>query len=447
MKKKWFYVLIIIIPFNLLVAQTDKQTELTSKDEIKKIAKELEKLKEDYSTKLDALEALIKQIKSKIEEKEQEDELAELLAEAQSLSEKKKEKKTNISKKFHSGTRRQQGLNPNISLGGDFFGGVSSDKSDFISDPSDYSYGTNKFDIREVEVALVASLDPFARGKAFFSITVDGISIEEAYIEWLNLPLNMNLKGGKFYAEFGPLNRYHDHALPQFDRPKAIVNLFSNAGLGGIGLSSNFLLPTLFWSDATNLDLAVVTGGNDFSFTSQGKTNLLFIGHLTTFYDVSDNSFIEWRLGGVTGKNDPNEHFQSYIGSLGLIYKWVPVGQAKYKTFDWKTEFLYSFREEPTKNVKSFGFYSSVQNKLDSQFWLSGRVGYSQLPFDNKQTIWDLTAAVDYWQSEFVLVRFQYQYNIREMFDVYGYNGKLPNDHSITIQVSWAMGPHKHEAY
>ena len=100
--------------------------------------------------------------------------------------------------------------------------------------------------LREVEVALEAPLDPFTRGKTFISISKDEISIEEAYMEWLNLPLKMNLKIGIFYAEFGPLNRYHDHALPQFDRPRALVNLFSNKGLGGAWVCCKFYASKYF---------------------------------------------------------------------------------------------------------------------------------------------------------------------------------------------------------
>jgi hypothetical protein len=141
------------------------------------------------------------------------------MEEAAQLSEKEVIEEEHANKRCLSGGRQQQGLNPNISLGGDFFGGFSSSDNEYISDEGDVFYGNNGFFLREVELGLESALDPFTRGKSFISITRDAISIEEAYMEWLNLPLNMNLKVGIFYSEFGPLNRYHDHALPQFDRP------------------------------------------------------------------------------------------------------------------------------------------------------------------------------------------------------------------------------------
>ena len=130
-----------------------------------------------------------------------------------------------------------------------------------------------------------------------------------------------------------------------------------------------------------------------------------------------------------------------------MIYKWVPVGRSKYRTLDWKSEFLYSYRQGVLENIKSKGFYSSLQYKLNARFWLSGRIGYSELPYDNSQSEWDFTGCVDFWQSEFVFLRLQYQYNMREINSMNNYSGELPDAHSFLAQICWAMGPHKHEAY
>ncbi|MEE4311751.1 MAG: hypothetical protein V2J62_07750, partial [candidate division KSB1 bacterium] len=153
------------------------------------------------------LEQELERIKEKLEKRDKEDQLQKLLDEANKLKRVEKKETSGIGKKFRSGTRKQSGLNPNISVGGDFFFGVSSSKANVISEPSDISYGNNRFELREMEVAFVAPLDPFTRGKSFISVQQDAIAIEEAYMEWLNLPLNLNLKAGIFYSDFGILNR------------------------------------------------------------------------------------------------------------------------------------------------------------------------------------------------------------------------------------------------
>lgn len=394
------------------------------------------------------IDSLLTKSSSTGELEEADTDLQQLMDEANQLAEKKAVKDEDQLKKFHSGIRQQQALNPNISLGGDFFAAVSTSDHDFISEPGDISYGNNGLHLRELELALEAPLDPFTRGKSFISISKESISIEEAYMEWLNLPLNMNLKIGVFYSEFGPINRYHDHALPQFDRPRALVNLFSNKGLGGTGFSSNFMLPEILFSDASTFDFAIVRGtetGDNFSFDNKG---LLYIGQFKNFYEISQDSYFEFRFSGVAGRNPHPEKNNSYVGSLGINYKWVPAGREKYRTFDWKTELLYSHRLQNSETVKSMGFYSSVQNKLNARFWIGGRIGYSELPYDNTQHEWDYTLNLDFWQSEFVFTRIQYQYNRRNIESLIpDMSNSLPNDHSILLQVCWAMGPHKHEAY
>jgi hypothetical protein len=293
----------------------------------------------------------------------------------------------------------------------------------------------------------VAPLDPFTRAKAFLSGSTSGIEVDEVYMEWLNLPLHLNLKAGVFKAEFGFLNRYHEHALPQFDRPRALVNLFGNDGLSGTGLAFNFMLPSWI-AHASSLDFSLLYGRNAQSFLEEPDAGFMYAGQFLNYYDLSPGSYLEIRLSGAAGRNDlqAGDHL-SLIGSAGLAYKWAPVGREKYRTLEWKTEFLYSSRETGEGNYRSKGFYSSLQNKLSSRLWLGGRVGYSELPYDPNQFEWDYTISLDFWQSEFVMTRFQYQYNRRHMEERMEVEGPVPSDHSFIIQVAWAMGPHKHEAY
>jgi len=430
--------LFLLIFFSIsLFAQTEKiENDKTEKADQKNI-----------DEKLQELEKQIQELKAKIDKKEKQNELKKLLEEASHLTTVEKIKETGIGKKFHTGVRQQSALNPNISVGGDFFGSISSSKSDFLNEPSGLSYGNNGFHLRELQVSWIAPLDPFTRGKSFVSFTSDAIAIEEAYMEWLNLPLNMNLKTGIFKTEFGVLNRWHDHALPQFDRPKALVNMFSNSQLGGFGFSGNFILPRLLAADATSFEAAVIRGGSNQSFTDQGKYRLIYVGHLKNFYDLSRSTYFEFSLSGAAGKNDPAEKYNSYVGDIGFTIRWVPVGRSKYRTFDWRTEFLLSRRETATGNINSKGFYTSLQNKLNARWWISGRFDYSELPYDNKQQEWALTGCLDFWQSEFVYFRIQYQYSNRDFSEVIGLPGPYPDESTLTFHVNWAMGPHKHEAY
>lgn len=393
------------------------------------------------------LEKALKAIDEEVSEQNKANEMETLIQEAERLSSQQQEISVDLSKKFFSGVRQQQGLNPNISFGMDFFGGFSTSDESSVSEPGDLSYGNNGFYLREAQLSLIAPLDPYTRGKAFISATHSGFEVDEVYMEWLNLPLNLNLKAGMFKTEFGFFNRYHDHALPQFDRPRALINLFGTEGLGGAGLATNFLLPPVI-AHSTTLDLSMVYGSNPQSFRNDSVAGFICTGQLLNYYDLTASSYLEFRLSGAAGKYGlQDEDFNSYVGSAGIAYKWAPVGREKYRTLEWKSEFLFSFRDHTDGTYRSKGFYSSIQNKLGVRVWVGGRIGYSELPYDPSQSEWDYTFSLDFWQSEFVLTRFQYQYNDRRITDRMGIEGPFPSEHSFIIQVIWAMGPHKHEAY
>lgn len=389
----------------------------------------------------------IEQLEKQADMQNTENELKLLMDEAGQLSEREKKEEVDISKKFHSGIRQQQGLNPNLSVLGDFFTSISNVDDEIINEPGDRNHGNNGLFMRSLELSFVAPLDPFARGKAFLDITDDGVAIEEAYMELINLPLSMSVKMGVFFPEFGLLNRHHTHALAQFDRPKTSVNYFGLDGFNGMGTAFSFMLPKLLFSDASSLDLSVLNIHDNFSYSSDRSVNLAYVGHLKNYYDISEASYFEYVLSAVAGNNDDITRNKTYIGSLGLHYKWQAPGTAKYKSFDWKTEFFYGFNETPAGIVRSKGFYSLFHRKLDSRFWLGGRIGYSEMPYDNTQSEWDYTVNLDFWQTEFVFYRIQYQYNSRDIAYMPEYAGSFPSSHTLVFQFSWAMGPHKHEAY
>ena len=389
----------------------------------------------------------IEYLENKALKQEEGDELKKLLEDASQLTNKIKEEEIDISKKFYSGVRQQQGLNPNISVLGDFFGAISNINEEAITEPGDYTHGNNGLYMRSLELSFVAPLDPFARGKAFLDISETGISIEEAYMELLNLPLKMSVKAGVFFPEFGLLNRHHTHALPQFDRPGVCVNYFGLDGFNGMGTAINFMLPGLLFADASSFDVSVINVNDNQSYSSDNSVNLICIGHFKNYYDLSEASYFEYTLSAVGGQNDDNTGNHTYIGSLGLHYKWQPPGLSKYKSMDWKSELYYGFNETAAGIVRSKGFYTSIHRKLNTRLWAGGRAGYSEMPYDKGQYEWDYTLNVDFWQSEFVFYRIQYQYNSRNQLFLPGYSGQVPSNHALILQFSWAMGPHKHEAY
>src|SRR5207245_10833685 len=107
-------------------------------------------------------------------------------------------------------------------------------------------YGTKArgdFQFRAAELGVSASVDPFARGYAIITGSPDGFDVEEAAIVTTSLPYNLTLKGGRFFADFGRLSKFHDHDLPFVNRPIAL-DRFVGGEAQSDGVELNYLLPT-----------------------------------------------------------------------------------------------------------------------------------------------------------------------------------------------------------
>ncbi len=401
------------------------------------------------SARIDSLQMEIKNLQSRLKtlEKErrkekQKAEMDALLQAASELAQKEKKQGNKLTRVFRGGQRQLQALNPNISLTGDFFGSLTSSDQESIVRGGAFSDGRNTLYLREAEFHIIAPLDPYTRGKFFLGIPGHGEAslsdmIGEAYMEWLNLPANMNLKIGKFNAQFGLLNRWHDHGLPQVDRPKPLLHLFGMENFGSTGIAANFLLPGL-WAHSNELDIEILTGGDGITFDSHPE-NVIAVSRLKNYFDLTRNTYLEIGLSGAHGHNCQASGKKTTLGNVDFTVKWSPAGRAHYRTIEFRNEFFYSHRETPDGTLKRNGFYSYLSNKMGARHWVGVRYAYSELPTAlEKEHEWDISPYIDFWQSEFVFARLQYSYTHRSYDD---------NDHAVFLQTVWSMGPHKHESY
>ena len=419
--------LIVSLPFAAF-GQTQDESSEGEKAELRK--------KQDK--RIEELEKNIQELKAKIEKAEREDEMRKLLEEAQRLANQKREDKASRDeRKFYSGLRQHSALNPNISVGGDYYYAYGTSESEYNRETSDINWGTGRFFLREMEASFEAVLDPYARGKVFIGIGEEGADVCEAYMQSLNWPLNMNLKIGKYRMQFGSINRWHCHALPQFDRPLVMANFFGNESLKGLGVAANFLLPSMT-AHVNELDLEIATAGADLSFTSDGKHDMVYVAHFKNYWDINRSTYTELGLSCALGNNDPSEKYMTAIGGVDLRIKWSPPDRAKYRGIEWWTEVLYSNRETEEEAIESWGLFSIVQCRLGARWIFGCRFDYSELPHDNCMKEYGGAVNLDFWQSEFVVYRLQYTH-IDRNFD--------EDDNRIICQTVWAMGPHKHEAY
>ncbi len=331
---------------------------------------------------------------------------------------------------FTGKTRNLNRLNPEISVTGDTFLELSDDTGNPES---------NQFRLAEFEFAFQAPLDPFSLAKAFIVLEEDEFELEEAYIDWISLPGGLGLKFGAIRNDFGKLNRWHQHALPQSRRPLVHQAFFGEDGLRGTGVGLSWL-PGAFLGDYNELWLQVTNDENDVSFSGRGFDEPVITLHETNYWDLSEATYLEVGISASTGVNDELGDFRTLVVGADWNLNWTPPSRALYKGLDVRGEFLWQRREELERTSDSFGAYAYATYKLNRRLFFGLRGDWTELPEEPGSSLWGVSPYVDWWQSEWVRIRVQYSHSAR-MFE------EPDSESRLFFQVTWSLGPHKHERY
>jgi len=315
-------------------------------------------------------------------------------------------------------------LNPEISMTGDLVG-LATDR------------GREDFNGREFELNVQSALDPYSLTKWTLSFSPEkGVDIEEGYVSYTGLPGGLTLTAGKFRQEFGSLNRWHLHALPQIDYPLALQTYFGEEGLAQTGLSATWLLPHP-WATANEVTLQL-TDGESAAFGGESFRNLVGLAHLKNFWDVNDATYAELGLSGIAGTNGSGG--ASRVWGTDLTLHWQPPTRAKYREVTWRTELLRSQRDDPAGVRRdAWGGYTYLESLLAQNLYGGLRYDRVEDPLDPHRVRWGLFPNLTWWQSEFVRLRGEYGF----LKDVSTGN----RENRFTLQLVWAAGPHKHETY
>ena len=331
---------------------------------------------------------------------------------------------------FTGRARNLNMLNPEISVTGDTFLGLS----DVSGDPE-----RNQFSIGEFEMAFQAPLDPFSTAKAAVVFEDGEFDLEEAYIDWTTLPAGLGLKFGAYRNDFGKLNRWHQHALPQTNRPLVSQAFFGEDGLRGVGASLSWL-PAPFLGDYNELWIQVTNDENDVSFSGRGFDTPVVTFHETNYWDLSPATYLEVGLSASTGVNDELGDFRTLVLGTDWNLVWSPAARALYEGLELRGEFLWQQRDGFEGATESMGAYTFATYKLNRRLFVGLRGDWTELPEEPSESLWGVSPYADWWQSEWVRIRVQYSYSSR-MFE------EPERENQLFFQVTWALGPHKHERY
>jgi hypothetical protein len=294
-------------------------------------------------------------------------------------------------------------FNPDTSVIGNFIGRAGQ--------RNPYEFGPN--DMRppmvldEAEVAFEAFVDPYAKAKFFLSLTPAGIDVEEGFINFIAMPLDLTSKVGKMKATFGKANTWHTHVRPWVDQPLVIHNFFGDEGLNDYGVSVSRVLPNDFaYIEATGEAFSGNTAGGTLARNSQN--DLFYNAHLKAFRDISENSNIELGTSYARGNARADARDKSQFAGIDVTYRWKPLQQGLYRSFIGRFEGIVNDRADTNRNLK--GFYASADYQL-AQRWFTGlrldsadaldRGGLDR-PHDR-----GVSATLTFWPSEFSQLRGQ----------------------------------------
>jgi hypothetical protein len=295
-------------------------------------------------------------------------------------------------------------LNPDTSviIDGDF-GYYGRHAGDFATigipaagdDPSPARQG---FTLQEVELAFSAPIDPYLEGALFLTIpNLDGLEIEEGYLQTTSLPFNLQIKAGSFRSQVGRNNSQHLHVQNFTRRPLMIPTLFGIDGFRGPGAQASLLLPGLPWfatlyAEAFSIPppdpgvpppvpaVAATFGGG-----GRSPANLAYTGVLEQFWSPTEATSLLLGLNFATaiaslpaappGAAGPRDYFYG----ADLYFKWRPpdvVGEGK--SFAWSTEFFARTITEggPTEGA----FYTEPVVQLAKRWYFAGRFDLAGVP-------------------------------------------------------------------
>lgn len=330
------------------------------------------------------------------------------------------------------------------------------------------------FSVTGLELTVDGVVDPHFSGLATIAavLSAEGeteIELEEAYLQTLSLPWNLQLRAGQFFAEFGRHNPLHAHSWSFVDQPLVITRLLGPDGLRNPGARLSWLAPTPWYTEIL-LGVFNSSGETTFSFRSEesfkihggepvdrgvrAARDLLLLPRISTSFDLSSTQTLLLGASAAIGPNSSASGADTWILGGDLYWKWKPaVAEKGFPFVSWQTEFLYRHyqageREKldsfpvvmlPTETLQDWGLYSQISWGIKPRWVLGLRGDYlradksAAFETDLQMDRWRVSPNLTWYPSEFSKIRLQYNYDHRE---------GMGSDHSVWLQFEYLLGAH-----
>ena len=304
------------------------------------------------------------------------------------------------------------------------------------------------FNFRSAEIGIAASIDPYARGYAFFTGSGEGVEVEEAAMVTTSLPWNLQARAGRFFADFGRLAKFHPHEYAFVNTPLSLERIVGGESKAD-GVELSYLFPTPFFLRGTIGGYNKLGAENERldDTKSRAWSRFTYLGRLQTYFDLTDHQSIELGTSvaftpSIRIPSDPHGGNRTLSG-VDVTYRYQPLGSTLYEGFTVGGEFFgNSERVERASGFRRMfapGGYVYGEAKL-SREWAAGFL-YDNAPSlasPGKKTI-GYSPFVTWILSEFNRLRLQYSYlddKVREE--------KSERGHQVFLQWTTVLGSHTH---
>ena len=368
------------------------------------------------------------------------------------------------------------GLNPNISVIGDILIDASPDGSTQESG--------RRFDVREVELALGANVDPYFRGDFILGLSdEEGIAIEEAYLTTTSLPWQLQVRVGRFHLPFGKQNTTHRAELHTVEYPHVIQRMLGAEGGKGTGLAlSKIFSPLGFYQEMQLTAIERFPEGHEHGdeehafegapIAPPNKTiqGLGYTARFRNYWDIDEATNLEISFSGGTGRVAEPFGCESLIapgvfepcpgpdGETALLarqsliggdatFRWRPLRQGLYRSFILQAEVMRQHNDAPDlasglpagavylgPTDETTGLYAFSRWQLSRRLFLGARYDWVEAAGDAERDFSAISGYLQFFPSEFSKV-------------VLGYEHLRPDAgdrlNRLLLQMTIAIGPHR----
>ena len=288
-------------------------------------------------------------------------------------------------------------FNPDIAVIGNVTGAAG--RNDVASSPA--------FQLQEAEASFQAVVDPYARADFFLGFSPDGVEIEEGFVTFNTLPGGLLMKAGKMYGQFGKVNTMHTHMTAWVDRPLVATEYFGEEGQfsdAGVSVSKLVLNPWVYL-EATG-ELFGATGE---TFAGSKRSDLLYVGRLRAYRDVTDSTNLDVGTSVAYGPNEERDGAHTRLVGVDATWRYRPLRRAIYRRALARTELVWNRRDLAEGQASTFGAYASGEYQFARRWFGGVRYDYSQRPYDATLADRGGSVILTYWPSEFSQIRGQYR--------------------------------------